>query len=61
MRGGRSCHAREGARHPGLVSDERWKKGCTNLFPSEFCHIFEVDATCETNRAISCIVEDEGE
>lgn len=37
------------------------RRGGTDLFPSEFCGVFEVDATGETNCAIWCIVEDEGE
>ena len=33
----------------------------TYLFPSELCNVFQVDATCETNRAVGCAVEDERE
>lgn len=33
----------------------------TDLLPSEFCDVFEVDATGETDGAVGCAVEDEGE
>lgn len=33
----------------------------THLLPSEFCNVFEVDATGETDGAVWRGVEDEGE
>ena len=38
-----------------------WLDPTTHLLPSELCNVFEVDATCETNRAVGCAVEDERE
>lgn len=44
-----------------MVRWQRWQRKNTDLLPSKFCYVFEIDATCETDCAIWGIVEDECE